>query len=305
MNAPSVIPQLILNLCTISIATCNKIFNLMTPFNGDKIRPRVMARAGGKTFSWLFDTRASVTCMTANSFNAAFPHDKPRRVQNAQHCTAASGNKMHSLGIFEIDLEIKDKKYRHQINVIDQLTDNIIGIDFMHHHKLHYDVQTRQVKIAGVEFDQIMAIKEQTLPALTSTVITAKYKGKVSKDSNYIASIFSPRTPMISGMPAIVSIDKNNNWKIILDNCAPYDITISRNDILGIMDTEPDEPIPMEDSTISSILQDIEKKLPKVPKRKLSRDEIAAKAHLNVPQEFKQKYIDILYKHQQAISVNK
>ena len=34
MNAPSVIPQLILNLCTVSIATCNKIFNQMTPFNG-------------------------------------------------------------------------------------------------------------------------------------------------------------------------------------------------------------------------------------------------------------------------------
>ena len=110
---------------------------------------------------------------------------------------------------------------------------------------------------------------------------------------------------MISGMPAIVSIDKNNNCKIILDNCAPYDVTISRNDILGIMDTEPDEPIPMEDSTISTILQNIEKKLPKVPKRKLTRDEIATKAHLNVPVEFKQKYIDILYKHQQAISVNK
>ncbi len=154
MNAPSVIPKLILNLCTISIATCNKIFNLMTPFNGDKIRPRVTARAGGKTFSWLFDTGASVTCMTANSFNAAFPQDKPRRVQNAQHCTTASGNKMHSLGIFEIDLEIKGKKYRHQINIIDQLTDNIIGINFMHHHKMHYDVQTRQVKIAGMEFDQ-------------------------------------------------------------------------------------------------------------------------------------------------------
>jgi len=117
---------------------------------------------------------------------------------------------MHSLGIFEIDLEIKGKKYRHHINVIDQLTDNIIGIDFMHHHKMHYDVQTRQVKIAGMEFDQIVAIKEQTLPALTSTVITAKYKGKVSKDHNYIASIFSPKTPMISGMPAIVSINKNN-----------------------------------------------------------------------------------------------
>jgi hypothetical protein len=34
-----------------------------------------------------------------------------------------------------------------------------------------------------------MAIKEQTLLALASTVITAKYKGKVDKSVNYIASI--------------------------------------------------------------------------------------------------------------------
>ncbi len=62
---------------------CNKIFNQMTPFNGDKVRPRVTARAGGKPFAWLFDTRASVTCMTAASFHSAFPHSKPPRVQNA------------------------------------------------------------------------------------------------------------------------------------------------------------------------------------------------------------------------------
>jgi hypothetical protein len=149
MKPPSVIPQLILNLCTVSFATCNKSFNQMTPFNGDRIRPRVTARAGGITFSWLFDTGASVTCMTAESFKAAFPHSKPCRVQNTQHCTAASGNQMNSLGIFEIDLQIKGKNFTHTVNIIDQLTDNIIGIDLMHKHKIHYDVQTRQVKIYG------------------------------------------------------------------------------------------------------------------------------------------------------------
>ncbi len=115
----------------------------MTPFNGDRIRPRVTARAGGKAFSWLFDTGASVTCMTAASFKAAFPHSQPRRVENAQNCTAASGNQMNSLGIFEIDLQIKGKNFKHTVNVNDQLTDNIFGIDFMHKHKLHYDVQNQ------------------------------------------------------------------------------------------------------------------------------------------------------------------
>ncbi len=243
----------------------------MTPFNGYKIRPRLTAKAGGKTFSWLFDTGASITCMTKASFNAAFPHQKPHRVQSSQHCTATSGDKLNSLGIYEIDLFIKGKKFTHPINVMDTLTDNIIGIDFRHKNKLHYDVQTRQVKIAGIEGDQIVAIKEQVLPALASTVVTAKYKGKPEPNVHFIASIFAPKNPMLSGMPAIVTVDKNNNCKIVIDNCAPYDVTIDRNDILALMDRETEQLQPLEDSVISAILMDIDKKLPKVPKRKLTK----------------------------------
>ncbi len=56
------------------------------------------------------------------------------------------------------------------------------------------------------------------------------------------------------------------------------------------MDIETDELIPMEDSTIAAILNDIDKHLPKVPKKKLTKAEIATKANLNVPNEFKDKY---------------
>jgi hypothetical protein len=132
----------------------------------------------------------------------------------------------------------------------------------MHQHKLHYDVQTRQVKISGINADQIVAIKEQVLPALASTVINARFKGHVDKKSTYVDGIYAPCTPMVSGIPAIVSIDKNNNCKIVINNCAPYDITIERNDIIGLMDVETDELIPLEDSVISSILTDINAKLP-------------------------------------------
>ena len=71
------------------------------------------------------------------------------------------------------------------------------------------------------------------------------------------------------------------------------------------MDVETDSLIPLEDSTIAAILSDIDKHLPKVPKKKLTKEEIAAKANLNVPNEFKDKYVNILYKHQKAISANK
>ncbi len=74
IQAPSVIPQLIPSSCTILIATCNKLFEIMTPINADKIRKRLLVRAGNKTFSWLFDTGAVVTCMNKESFDLAFGH---------------------------------------------------------------------------------------------------------------------------------------------------------------------------------------------------------------------------------------
>jgi hypothetical protein len=63
----------------------------------------------------------------------------------------------------------------------------------------------------------------------------------------------------------------------VIDNCAPYDITIDRNDIIGLMDVETEQHQPLKDSVISAILSDIDKRLPKVPKKKLKKEEMAAK----------------------------
>jgi hypothetical protein len=41
----------------------------------------------------------------------------------------------------------------------------------------------------------------------------------------------------------------------------------------------------LEDLTFSAIINDIHKQLPNVPKKKLTKNKIAAKDHLNVPNE--------------------
>jgi hypothetical protein len=62
--------------------------------------------------------------------------------------------------------------------------------------------------------------------------------------------------------------------------------------------TENDQCLPLNEDTVASIIADIEQKFPKVQNKHFSREEIAKKANLNVPSEFKNKYIDILYKQQ-------
>jgi len=64
------------------------MFEIMKPFNGDKIRPRLEVRAGKKSFSWLFDTGAAVTCMNKESSDLAFGHSNPKQISKPQSCVA-------------------------------------------------------------------------------------------------------------------------------------------------------------------------------------------------------------------------
>jgi hypothetical protein len=112
--------------------------------------------------------------------------------------------------------------------VIQELNENIIGIDFIHAHKLTFDIISHCVKFAGAATNSIAALKNTILLAMTSTVVKAKFKGQHDAQATYVANICAPRTPMFSGMPSIVNVDENNICNIVIENCAPYDVTLER-----------------------------------------------------------------------------
>ncbi len=75
---------------------------------------------------------------------------------------------------------------------------------------------------------------------------------------------------MVSGMPSIVNVDQNNICNIVMENCALYDVTLERDDILGVMETKEEELVPLTDDFISSNCQDIHNRFPKVKRKNLS-----------------------------------
>jgi hypothetical protein len=212
---------------------------------------------------------------------------------------------MESLGIFEIEMTIRGRKFTHNVTIVEDLNDNILGIDFMHQHKLNYDSTSKQIIFAHMMTNALYTVKEVTIPALSSMMVTTKYKGLTNDIALPVATIHAPQHPTISGMPAWVSLDSYKNCKIIIDNCAPYDIVLPRNEIMGVLEFETDQCLPLTEETVCDIISRIKQKFPKVNKKQFSREEIAQKAHLNVLDQYRQKYIDILFKHQAAISVNK
>jgi hypothetical protein len=185
-----------------------------------------------------------------------------------------------------VGLWIKGQKFTHPVNVITALNDNIICIDFMHRNKLIYDVNTRQVKFANAKMNTIFATKQVTIPAMTSSLVTTKFNGETHTDKTYVATIHCPGSPTLTGVPSLVSIDKNQNCQIIIKNCAPYEVTIKRNDIMGMVEIEDDNLYPLTDDTAAEICVSIKSNIRNTPRAKLTRDEIARRCNLQVPDEF-------------------
>ena len=81
----------------------------------------------------------------------------------------------------------------------------------------------------------LSAIKETAILALWSMTINTKFKGPVYESAQLITTIHAPQNPTISGMPAWVTLDKYKNCKIMIDNCAPFDVMLARNKMLGVL----------------------------------------------------------------------
>jgi hypothetical protein len=122
---------------------------------------------------------------------------------------------------------------------------------------------------------------------------------------NYIADIRVPKQPLISGPSTLVSFDYRKQCTLQIQNCSLQEVTIKTSDILGILDTEKEIPIPFNNESLATICEQIYPRLPKVKKRAWTRKEFEHRCHLGAPEPYRSRYIDILVKNQAAIILDK
>ncbi len=82
-----------------------RILNITT----DGKRPYVKAKVNGYGRNFLYDTGASRTCMTMNTFRNAFPNGTPRKLRTnsiSDELYDAGGKSLGCIGVFEMDFEV-------------------------------------------------------------------------------------------------------------------------------------------------------------------------------------------------------
>ena len=143
------------------------------------------------------------------------------------------------------------------------------------------------------------------MPPFATTLVQARTFQTLSNQHHYIANIGVPKQPLISELSTLVSFDYRKQCTLQIQNCAPHEVSIQTRDILGILSTEEDAPIPFNDESLATICEQIYQRLPKVKKRAWTRKEINERSQLGAPEPYHSRYIDILVKHQAAISLDK
>jgi hypothetical protein len=88
----------------------------MMPFYGDKAKPRISGQVENKNFSWVINTGSAVTCMNINSFKMAF------------------GKTLLINKKYKIDIFIKKRKCTHMVVIMDEFSENILGVDLIQKH---------------------------------------------------------------------------------------------------------------------------------------------------------------------------
>jgi Reverse transcriptase (RNA-dependent DNA polymerase)/RNase H-like domain found in reverse transcriptase len=191
------------------------------------------------------------------------------------------------------------------VKIADESSENILGIDFLQKFRLHLDPKMKEITFQSAPSRALFATKNFTIPPFATTLVQARTFQNIDSQLNYIADIGVPKQPLISGLSTLVSFDHRNQCTMPIQNCAPHEVNISTGDILGILSTEKEEPIPFNDDSLATICEQIHQRLPKVKKRAWTREEIEERCHLGAPEPYRSQYIYILVKHQAAISLDK
>ncbi len=152
----------------------------------------------------------------------------------------------------------------------------------------------------------LYAIKELTVPALSSMLINTKYKGVITKMANPITTIFTLHNPTISGMPpplfplTIKLQLQSSHWQLH-SICHYYH---QKQNFRGFQIWQWKTLATQWWHNLCSNFGH-SPKVSKSSKKSFTREETEKKVNLQVPIAYKKWYINILYKHQSAIKVNK
>ena len=120
-----------------------------------------------------------------------------------------------------------------------------------------------------------------------------------------LANIASAQHPLVTGGPYLVTPDSLGQVTVAVKNCAPTELELTRNDFIGTLENvtgcETREINPAYIQAVATATKRQSSEVMPAAKRQFIEQNI----HLNVPEQFKKQYLQVILKNHEAVSQNK
>jgi hypothetical protein len=226
---------------------------------------------------------------------------------------SAGGQILPVHGKYQFKAQIGTKAIEHEFFVIPDLNEPLIlGIDFIQQHQLWYCPKNRSFAWEGQPnwgTGHLKVCSAVTIPPLSVAFVKVAIRtegGAPPGEGNLcLANLASAQHPLVTGGPYLVSPDTLGQVTVAVKNCAPVELELARNDFIGNLENvtgcETRELNP-------AYVQAVARATNNQPTEKLTSEKkqfIEQTVHLNVPEQFREKYLKVILKNHEAVSRNK
>ena len=196
----------------------------------NSLRPRVTATVGGQQIDLLYDTGASQSCLSVDTYNRLLRQTHPLLDNNGASAEGAGNFDLGVSGKVQLDVAYKDHyASQHEFLVCQSINDDIMGIELAHAMELSYNAGEHKIYSVTPIEDSLRMRHATTIPALSTMIVEAKFLGQWRPDNRYLATIYSPRAQFLMGGPAVIDVQEDRSCRVAVVNTAPFDITMARN----------------------------------------------------------------------------
>ena len=311
------------NIMTIFTLSCEALWKTANP------RPFIKVTTKAGTSDWLYDSGASVTCMSLKQFRQIPINLRPEKLPNNTRLVNASGDDLSVVGVYNLQLTVHGRSIFAPTFVCSKLhSAAILGIDSLsklgicHSAKKNcfffddildqpnaksFIFQTNETENFSTE---ISMVEEITLPPLCHATVklkTIREKGYTPPPGTHgITHISSENFPNISSNSGLTQIDNNGNIFCQIFNNDLLPIKIPRAAALGHLEiVEKNRLHPVDEKLyLASIEMAVKKDPPPPSYSQTEKDFVLNNVKITVPENEKQSYIDLIKKNLDVFSKN-
>ncbi|MBM3429104.1 MAG: hypothetical protein FJX95_10020, partial [Bacteroidetes bacterium] len=274
-------------------------------------RPFIKIKINGSESNFLFDSGAETSLMSTQNFRKIPISKRPAKVnEEYAHFSAANGKPLKVVGTYMVDMVIGQHKIQQKIRVCDDLREvNILGVDAIRKFGLNYHAKSNRLYFdepAPNDIAPILAAQATTLPPFQVKNVKIKLTEEMAQQGVCLASVGAHKHPLVVFEPGLIDCNKRENF-VTLYNSSPAEVTIDRNDQIGIvekLDVNKIHPIHYDILSVNSKIQAKSETTPQLTKER--EREILSQLNINIDNDNeKREYKKLVLEFHDIFSRNK